>query len=429
MAKTDFDVGDVLDGRYQLLRDIGRGAAGKVFEARHLFTGRFVAVKVVRLGGAASTTELRSRLQREGQALAAIQHPGVVNILDGGITPDGSPYIVMEMLEGRTLEGLLVSRGRIPTSDTVGVALQLCDALDAAHAAGVVHRDVKPSNVIVMRTKAGQEQVKLVDFGIARVETLEEQKLTGPGAVIGTPAYMSPEQLMGLGDVDGRTDVYSLGTLMFECLCGEMPYVGNYAQVLLRAATDEPPPSLRSFTGKLDIPRALSDIVDRSIAKARDTRYASVSELRKAILTFVPGAGYATSLLGPPPAAANAPEAQSAAVQRRKVARAPYNTPVHLVLKGGGLDGRTEDISEGGLLVIARATCEARQRVGVRFALPMEGRVVSLEADVRWVRLANPAIPDGMRAIGLEFVDAPPALVASVQRYVALMTRAQEPQG
>src|ERR1700722_7703025 len=192
--------GDVLDGRYQLLRDLGRGAAGAVHEARHLFTGRLVAVKVlVPQVRREEHEEMRERLRREAQMLASIRHPGVVEVLDGSLTDGGVAYIVLEMLEGRTLEGLLTARRTLSLADTVGVGLQLCDALQAVHRAGVVHRDVKPGNVIVLHDAVG-ERIKLLDFGIAKLqdEGLDD-KLTAAGFVLGTPAYMAPARLLGRG--------------------------------------------------------------------------------------------------------------------------------------------------------------------------------------------------------------------------------------
>jgi serine/threonine-protein kinase len=409
-----FDVGDVLDGRYQLLRELGRGAAGAVFEARHLFTGRFVAIKLVAPQiGTWSVGELRIRLEREGRALASIHHPGVVEVLDGGVT-EGSPFIVMEMLNGRTLEGLIAARGTLSAENTIGVGLQLCSALEAVHRAGVVHRDVKPTNIIVIRDDQGIEHVKLVDFGIARMSDPSAEKLTGIGAVIGTPAYMSPEQLLALEDLDGSADVYSVGVTMFECLSGKMPYPGTYAQVLLQASSASPAPSLR--TAAPNIPFALCDVVDQAIAKSKANRFQTAGELAAA-LSALAGASPRTTLLGPPPLPKRA-AGEPAATQRRQWRRAPYNTPASILLPSGTLDGRSEDISEGGVLVVSRESCAAGQRVGLRFALPIEGKVVSVEADVRWVRESG----GGLRAIGLEFAGLPAQVRSSIAQYVELMS-------
>ena len=348
--------------------------------------------------------------------MASVRHPGVVEVLDGGVTVDGTSYVVMEMLEGRTLEGLLSARTKLSVENTAAVALQLCDALAAVHQAGIVHRDVKPSNIVVVRGADGHERVKLVDFGVAKMQQPGDAKLTVAGAIMGTPAYMSPEQLLALDDVDHRSDVYGVGVTMFECLSGAVPYTGNYPQVLREATGEQPPPSVRSAI--TDLPLPISVVVDRAIAKSRASRFSSVQDLSAAIEAAVPGAGRLTTLLGP--AAAPRPDLASA-VQRRRATRAPYNTPVQLVLRGQQaqtMDGRTEDISEGGMLVLSRDGCTADQRIVVRFALPMEGKVVSAEAHVRWVR-ASPAL--GVCAVGLEFIDLHPAVRTSIATYVSLM--------
>jgi hypothetical protein len=201
---------------------------------------------------------------------------------------------------------------------------------------------------------------------------------------------------------------------MFECLAGAVPYAGNYPQVLLAATGEQPSPSVRSVNADVPLPVAL--VVDRAIAKSRDSRFSSVHELGGALAAAMPGAR-TTRLLGPPPL----PRQEHAAVQRRRAVRAPYNTPVQLVLRGRQsptMDGRTEDISEGGILVLSRDGCAADQRVAVRFALPMEGKIASVEADVRWVR-ASPAL--GICAMGLAFVDLPAPVRTSIAAYVGLM--------
>src|SRR5580704_17318681 len=168
-AGAVFAPGDVLDGRYELRSDLGRGATGIVFEARHQFTGRTVALKIVApASDRAQLWETRARLVREARALAAVNHPGIVDVLDGGILVDGTPYFVMEKLEGRTLEGLLTARTRISAQEMAAIMFQLCDALDLAHRSGVVHRDLKPDNIFVGRERDGRERIKIVDFGTAQ---------------------------------------------------------------------------------------------------------------------------------------------------------------------------------------------------------------------------------------------------------------------
>jgi serine/threonine protein kinase len=419
-------VGDRVEGRYELRRDLGRGASGLVFEAQHVFTQRTVALKVVAPDvPTAQRAELRVRLVREARALAASRHPGIVDVLDGGFLEDGTPYLVMEKLEGRTLEGLLAARTKLAAGETAAVMIQICDALDVVHRAGVVHRDLKPDNLFIVRDRDGQERVKVVDFGTAQVEAADDGKVSGQGAILGTPAYMAPEQLLAQGDVDSLADVYALGATMLECLTGRLAYEGSYQQVLLQVCGDEGPPDIRRRFP--EVPDALARIVEQALAKKRVERFATVIDLAREIHAAVPNAPAFTTFLGPPPlprfaAAVSAPAAKGGdAAQRRRVPRAPYGTPVHIVLPKGSVDGRSEDISEGGLLVITRQSCEPNQRATVRFALPIEGQVASCEADVRWVRAARPGTTDGARAIGLEFVAPPAAVLSSIRRYVAAM--------
>jgi serine/threonine protein kinase len=420
-------VGDVIDDRYELRRELGRGSAGLVFEAIHRFTHRDVAIKIVAPDVSYSVVgEVRARLIREARALAATRHPGIVDILDGGTTTDGTPYIVLEMLRGRTLGGLLTARGKLSVEDSVGVALQICDALAAAHKAGIVHRDLKPENIFAVR-EYDAERIKLVDFGIAQVRAVGQGKLTGIGAVIGTPEYMAPEQLLAFDDIDERADVYALGITMYECLTGEVPYLGTYQQLLLESASPRAPKSL--LDARPEVGKALADVVHRAFAKKREDRFGSIVDLWHAIEDAVPGAMAHTTLLGPRPLPVKAPSlvpmAKPAVVdagQRRRFPRAPYATPVRILLANGGtLDGRNEDISEGGMLLLSREVCAQDEKVNVRFALPMEGRVVSCPAVVRWLRAARPGDPESPRAIGLEFVDLLPEVRASIARYVELI--------
>jgi tRNA A-37 threonylcarbamoyl transferase component Bud32 len=418
---VEYTTGDDIDGRYELRRDVGTGGAGRVFEAVHRFTGRTVALKIVMPNAPpAVREELRARLMREARALAHSRHPNIVEVLDGGVLKDGAPFLVMEMLEGRTLEGLLAARGRLAVEDTLGLALQLCDGLEAAHAAGVVHRDVKPSNILVVHDHAKREVIKLVDFGIAHMKAPDGDKLTGIGALIGTPAYMSPEQLLALEDVDAQSDVYSLGVTLFECLTGEVPYVGSYQRVLLQVCSNAPVPTLASR--RPDIPSDLSGVVDRAMARSRKDRYSDIKELRVALQRSMPGSHRDTHFFnGRPAVALKAPAARPA--EQRRLVRVPYATPIQLALGGVVIDARTEDISTGGALVICRQTCPVNVLGTIKFASPIEGKIVSIGAVVRWVRAARSEDPEGPRAVGLEFQDAPAPVVASIARYVDLMTR------
>src|SRR6202043_357705 len=183
-----------------------------------------IAIKLLR-AAAAHEAVASDRLRREAEALGLAWHPNVVEVIDHGHLPDGTAYLVMELLHGESLAARLRTKGRLTPLELLPTAMQVCDALAAVHAAGVVHRDVKPSNIFLAIDRddpGGAERAKLLDFGIARVEW-EETRITNTGGPLGTPGYMSPEQEVGNGEIDGRSDIFSLGAMLFECLVGEPP--------------------------------------------------------------------------------------------------------------------------------------------------------------------------------------------------------------
>jgi serine/threonine-protein kinase len=216
--------GSVAAGQYRILRRMGSGATGVIYEAVRISDGVPVAIKLLR-AAAAHEAVASDRLRREAEALGLSWHPNVVEVIDHGHVADGTAYLVMELLRGESLSSRLRSKGRLTPRELLPIAMQVCDALAAVHAAGVVHRDIKPSNIFMAVDRddpAGPERVKLLDFGIARVEW-EETRITNTGGPLGTPGYMSPEQEAGNSEIDGRSDVFSLGALLYELLVGEPP--------------------------------------------------------------------------------------------------------------------------------------------------------------------------------------------------------------
>jgi len=406
-VRSTVQTGAVLDGRYELRRALGQGSEGTVFEAVHRFTGQRHAVKVAAKQIPDGMDWKRVRLLREARALGQLRHPNIVTITDAGVA-EGFPFVAMELLEGRSLEGLLATRGRFSVSDAVAAALQVCDALAAAHAVNVLHRDVKPGNMIVVR-EGDHETIKLVDFGTSKHTHPGAEKVTVPGTLVGTPSYMSPEQLLAQ-DVDEGVDVYAVGAMLFECITGAVPYEGAYPRVLMAVCTNDPPPSVRLVRPQIEA--ALDAVIARALAKKRADRYATVGELANALRAACPDVDGRTRLLD---------QAPPAAQPRRKFNRAPYRTPVRILSSWGEVDGRCEDISEGGMLILSDQACQPNEEVTVRFALPIEGRVAVCKAKVQWVR-ARPDRPYASQAIGLEFQAVPNDLRASLSRYVALMT-------
>jgi serine/threonine protein kinase len=409
-ARTSVTTGAMLDGRYELRRVLGQGAEGTVFEAVHRFTGQRVAVKVAANQLQPGTDWKKVRLLREARALGQMRHPNIVAITDAGVA-DQFPFVAMELLEGRTIEGLLMTRGRFAVADAVGAALQVCDALTAAHAVGVLHRDVKPGNVIIVRDHhegRDVERVKLVDFGTSKPTDPGAEKLTAAGALVGTPSYMAPEQLMAQ-DVDEGVDIYAVGAMLFECLTGTIPYEGAYPRVLMAACSAEPPPSVRLVRPQVEA--TLEGVIGKAMAKKRSERFATVADLAAALRRACPQIDGLTRLL----------DVAAPVAPRRKFNRAPYRTPISIKSSWGEITGRSEDISEGGMLVLSDQACQQGEEVAVRFALPIEGRVAVCKARVQWVR-ARPNHPGMNQAIGLELLDAPSDMRASLARYVALMT-------
>jgi len=427
--------GATVDRRYLLKREIARGGVGAVFEAEHLFTKRSVAVKLL-LPEMRYAPEPRARLLREALALTAARHPGVVSALDAGEAEDGTPYLVLELLEGRSLEGILAVRRRIDPAEVVWLGAAICDALAAAHHKGIVHRDIKPSNVFVARDDQGQEVVKLFDFGVASVSK-ESNKLTQEGALLGTPEYMAPEQLLARA-VDGRTDLYALGVTLYECLAGVVPFEGNFGEVLLKVST-QPVTPLRQKVG--DVPPELAVVIERALSREAADRFPDVESFAQALRESAP-AHRPGSLLGirqgPPPLPVRSAAAPVGIVAppisvrkplpapppppvalpgtRRRFPRAPYVTPVRIVRGTEVLEGRSEDISIGGLLVLGPQAFEQAGLVRVRFALPMTGRVIELDATARWVKAAR-----ATGAVGLQFVSLPDDAQEVIERYVTMM--------
>jgi serine/threonine protein kinase len=427
---SDSLVGGVVDTRYEVRRLIARGGMGLVCEAYHRFTRRSVALKLL-AENVREMKEAHSRLLREALALTAVRHPGFVEVLDAGVCSTHGPYVAMEMLDGRSLDGILAARRRLPIADAVQVALQVCDTVAHAHSRGVIHRDLKPSNFFLARNETGHEVVKLIDLGVAAVaaEQLEhhDHKLTVAHEVIGTPEYMAPEQLWGR-PIDARTDVYAIGVSLFECLTGEVPYTGTYPEILMLVSNAARPPSVRER--QPEIPSALAGAIEKALEKEPSARFQTASELASALVTASGLKPSRSELLPPlsvPPEVIELvkkkPSASDAAggtgTQNRQFVRAPYVTPVLLVTAGAETEGRCEEISEGGMLVVSPLALEGGALLELRFATPVAGDMVRVQAHVRWTTKGR-----GRSAMGLEFKDVPAALRGVIAQYAQLFQEA-----
>jgi serine/threonine-protein kinase len=271
--------------KYRVVRVIGEGGMGVVFEAEHTLTQKRVALKWM-LPALASTPDLAARFLREAQAAARVRHPNVVDVYDYGKHNDAA-YLVMEYLEGETLTATL-RRGDLPLPTLLGLLLPALRAVAAAHKQGVVHRDIKPDNIFLSRHEELIE-AKVLDFGISKVEARGAQavSLTRTGTAMGTPHYMSYEQLVGEKEIDGRTDVYAFGVILYEILTGRLPFEAEtFSALIVKVATTEPLPPAQL---RADIPLPLQEIVRWTMAKDRDQRCPSMDALISALEPFGPG--------------------------------------------------------------------------------------------------------------------------------------------
>ena len=281
---TESRVGQTLGDRYRLVAVLGAGSMGDVYLAEHVLLGRKLAVKVLKqnLG---QHEELIQRFQQEAVAASSIGHENIVSVTDFGRTADGALYFVMELIEGQSLRELLTQGGNLPLPRALGILLQLCRALAAAHGRGIVHRDLKLDNVMVVQREDGSDLVKVLDFGISKVSgrnSPDERRITQAGVLLGTPDYMAPEQIRG-EPADQRADVYSFGVLAYEVVTGWVPFEApNITGVMMKHLTEAPvPPTVRR--PDLGLPPAFDALVLKALEKDPANRFQDMGALRDAL--------------------------------------------------------------------------------------------------------------------------------------------------
>jgi serine/threonine-protein kinase len=270
-------------GNYRAVSLLGEGGMGAVYLAEHPGIGRRVAIKVLR-PDMGHDPQLLTRFLNEARAANAIRHPNIIEVLDSGTTDKGMSYLVMELLEGEVLSARIKRLSRLDERSAIEIAMQAASGLGAAHAKGITHRDLKPDNIFVIPEESdpSRERVKILDFGIAKLHSLSGDSLkTRTGTLMGTPIYMSPEQCLGTKEVDHRSDVYSLGVILYEMLAGRPPFVSEGFGELLTMHLHEPAPPLRQFAPQLS--SEIEFAVLKMLVKKPDGRYQSMADVRAAL--------------------------------------------------------------------------------------------------------------------------------------------------
>jgi len=296
-------VGSIIADRYHVMKKLGEGGMGAVYLAEHVKMGRKSAVKVMN-PGMANDPDAISRFNREAANASRINHPNVCAVYDFGETPDGMIYLAMEFIEGPSLTKVISDAGALPPRRAADITRQAADALAVAHDMGIVHRDLKPDNIMIAAGRDGTDIVKVVDFGIAKAANSEAQKVTKTGLVVGTPEYMSPEQLAG-DKLDGRSDLYSLALVAYNMLTGKLPFPADTVQEsMIKRLTDEPLPLATSKPETSWSPEVQA-VMDRALARDLASRYQTAAEFGRDLVRAVDGMDAAgdqgaTSVMAPP---------------------------------------------------------------------------------------------------------------------------------
>jgi eukaryotic-like serine/threonine-protein kinase len=279
--------GDIIADKYRVEQEIGRGGMGVVVAATHLDLDQRVAIKVLQKS-AAYNQDAMARFLREARAAAKIRSEHVARVMDVGKLSDGLTYIVMEFLDGSDLADVLVKDGPMRITTAADYILQACEGIAAAHAAGIIHRDIKPANLFLARQPGRTNVIKILDFGVSKFSknaiAAADGSATQTGQVFGSPIYMSPEQLDSTIPIDGRTDIWALGIVLYELLAGKPPFNGKSSANIMTSIMRDPAPKLRAV--RADVPEALEEVVMRCLEKEREQRFSTVIDLAEAIAPF-----------------------------------------------------------------------------------------------------------------------------------------------
>ncbi len=368
--------GDIVDGKYRVESVLGVGGMGAVLAAVHVQLGHRVAIKVL-LSGPDSGPVARERFLREAKAAATLRSEHVARVSDVGTFPDGTPFMVLEYLDGQDLGDLVERTGALRVALAVDYVLQACDAVIEAHAHGIVHRDLKPQNLFLTRRPNGSALVKVLDFGISKQTTpaLDSGALTRTSDVVGSPLFMSPEQIRNAKDVDERTDIWALGIILYELIGGRVPFEATTIPQLCSMVLEQAAPPLRAI--RPDVPEELDSIVLRCLNKAPEDRYPNVQSLMVALMPFANAeddaegdSPFASTLT---PGALGAMNTSHNSGARRVVSRPPVSPPK--TLSSSSRDAATPAISN---MPHGRSTEDATSSALHTDAPPPPGRTRSL---------------------------------------------------
>lgn len=290
------EIGDTIDGKYRIVKLLGEGGMGSVYEGENLRIHRRVAIKILH-SAVAQSEDAVQRFEREAQAAGRIGSEHIVEVLDLGDLPGGDRYMVMEYLDGEALNDRITNSGRMSPQATAGIIIDMLEGLKAAHDAGIIHRDLKPDNVFLLTNKNGKRDfVKIVDFGISKFSSLGgEFSMTRTGAVMGTPYYLSPEQAKGERELDARSDLYAVGVILYEAAAGRVPFDGETFNELLFKIVLEPVPPLSTYVP--DIDEHFAAIVEKAMARDPAMRFQSAHEMQQALSAWLQGQPAAPELL------------------------------------------------------------------------------------------------------------------------------------
>ena len=329
-------VGQVVADRYHVMKKLGEGGMGRVYLAEHVKMGRRSAIKVMN-PAMVHDPDAVARFNREASNASRINHPNVCAIYDFGDTADGLVFLAMEFIEGEPLTDLLIREGVLPIARATNIFLQTAEALQAAHELGIVHRDLKPDNIMLTKGRGGSDTVKVVDFGIAKAiaGTEASQKVTKTGLVMGTPEFMSPEQLSG-DNVDGRSDLYSLALAFYQMLSGTLPFEATTVQETMIKRLTEEPAKLTDVRPDLAFPPGLQAVLDSALMRSPAQRYQSVAKFA-ADVAAVTGGGPPGGTFGPADGGEDAAPRSGACVAHGPAARSQEACPA-----GGGRNGRAD---------------------------------------------------------------------------------------